>query len=328
MLAQQMISSQVIGLLGTFINKHQLSAPYCASLGAEKDKEYISYSQWWQALEELYQESGIEYLGLEIGAAIAPKFSGLLGYLGLSSLTLGDAIDQFERYQSLLFQGQRGRIERHVDKYVYHWLPEQGEIKRFSDETLISAIVAFSRQLTGYENLTPLHIGFMHQAPQDTRPYADFFQCKLSFSCGSVFIEIPLGHKLLEAKAGDPALAKILESQAQTLLKKEGKNDESFLSQVKDIILKHEQWSTINQHLVAESLSMSSRNLHRKLAKQGAKFNQLVQELRYQQAQDYLQQEKYSIAEISQKLGYAEQSAFTRAFKKWSGKAPKNFIKH
>ncbi len=327
MLAQQMISSQVLGLLETFIKKRQLSAPYCTKLISEKGQEFISYQQWWQALDELYNESKIEHLGLDIGAAAAPEFSGLLGYLGLSSLTLGDAIEQFERYQLLLFQGDQVRIERSNNKLACHWLPESGDVKRLSDETLIAGIVAFGRLLTADNKLTPLHVGFMHKAPIDLQPYRSFFGCPISFSTKTVFIEISLEHKTLQSKSSDPALGKILEQQAKFLLKQMPSDREDLVSKIKKTILNQQDWSNINQELIANALNMSSRSLHRKLTKLDIKFSQLVQQLRYQQAINYLTQDKYSIAEISHKLGYTEQSAFTRAFKKWSGKTPLGFIR-
>ena len=68
---------------------------------------------------------------------------------------------------------------------------------------------------------------------------------------------------------------------------------------------------------------MSPRTLQRKLAEAGASFQQVLDGARYALAVDYLSQDSLSLLEIALLLGYQEQSAFTHAFKEWSGSNPR-----
>ena len=73
---------------------------------------------------------------------------------------------------------------------------------------------------------------------------------------------------------------------------------------------------------VARGLGMSTRTLTRRLADEGKTFAQVLDELRTHLAQSYLRDRDLSISEIAWLLGYQEVSAFTHAFKRWTGETP------
>jgi AraC-like DNA-binding protein len=76
---------------------------------------------------------------------------------------------------------------------------------------------------------------------------------------------------------------------------------------------------------VARALHMSPRSLQRKLAAQGTTFRKLLQAVREELAQSYLADGSLTLLEISYLLGFSEQSAFSRAFKRWTGSTPQDF---
>ena len=73
---------------------------------------------------------------------------------------------------------------------------------------------------------------------------------------------------------------------------------------------------------VARSLGMSKRTLARRLSEEGSDFTEVLQQLRRYLAVRYLDDPKLHISKIAWQLGFTEVSAFTHAFKRWTGKAP------
>jgi AraC-like DNA-binding protein len=74
---------------------------------------------------------------------------------------------------------------------------------------------------------------------------------------------------------------------------------------------------------VARELGMSERSLQRHLRDLGYTFNGLADEVRAATAHLYLGQPDMALAEVAYLLGFADQSAFHRAFKRWTGVTPK-----
>ena len=70
---------------------------------------------------------------------------------------------------------------------------------------------------------------------------------------------------------------------------------------------------------------MSGRTLQRRLADRGATYQSLVDEARRQLAEKLLRDTGYSLAEVAYLTGFSEQSAFTRAFKRWAGQTPRSY---
>ncbi len=329
MLAQQKISVHVNGLLTLFMQHHNVDAPNVLKmLSASEGKNTITYQQWWGALTELRTASGIDHIGLILGSYITPEFSGILGYLGMSSSTLGDALNSFERYQSLLYGGAGANIERREDNIFCQWTPSDGIVHKESDETLIAALACFTRLLTGDKSQNPTRIGFMHAQPADVSVYESLFRCEVSFSCDSLFIETPVIQIELPSKKSNPTLGAILEQHAQVMLDELPSSEISLLDKVKREIKHAINSGDVTQEQVAKSLGLSSRTLHRKLDDTGVQFSVLLQDIRFQIAKQYLDEGMLSISAIAHRMGYSEQSAFTRAFKKWSGVTPIAYAKN
>jgi len=80
---------------------------------------------------------------------------------------------------------------------------------------------------------------------------------------------------------------------------------------------------TIEQ--VAAHLNMSLRTLQRRLKTADSTYKQLLDDLRKDFALCYLRRPDLTIGEISYLLGYADNSVFTRSFKRWTGKSPQAY---
>jgi AraC-like DNA-binding protein len=68
---------------------------------------------------------------------------------------------------------------------------------------------------------------------------------------------------------------------------------------------------------------MSRRTLARRLSDEGLNFTDILQRLRRDLAVRYLGDRKLHVSKIAWLLGFNEVSAFTHAFKRWTGKTPR-----
>jgi len=73
---------------------------------------------------------------------------------------------------------------------------------------------------------------------------------------------------------------------------------------------------------VAKQLHMSARTLQRKLAEANTTYLQLLDDTRKDLALRYLEDPRRTVTDITFSLGFSQPSAFTRAFKRWTGRSP------
>jgi len=85
--------------------------------------------------------------------------------------------------------------------------------------------------------------------------------------------------------------------------------------------------SEVSMPLAAKAFGMEASTLRRRLAQEGVKFSQILQDYRRKDAMRLLSR-GYSVKEVSKKLGYAEASSFQHAFKMWFDEPPKRFYRN
>ena len=286
----------------------------------------MPFTDWWHALDviaKLYQKP---HIGLEVGAYIQPSHCGVLGYLSLSCEYLAEALQRFERFQRLLYEGNEAFTHAEGDLVTFSWPFDYGYSTRESDEVLISSMASYVRMLVGDEALTPTKIGFVHSKPKDIAPYLDILGCDVEFDSKNTYISFPVSMLALKVEKADPALRALLDQQAHALLDVLP-NGDHFEQQFYKYVLRAMQDGKPTIDEVARYMNFSARTLHRRLEERGLVFKSMLQRTRQQLAQQYLKEGRLTLSEIALLLGYSEQSAFTRAFKQWLGETPLKFQK-
>jgi AraC-like DNA-binding protein len=76
---------------------------------------------------------------------------------------------------------------------------------------------------------------------------------------------------------------------------------------------------------VAERMNMSTRTLRRRLKDEGSSYRELLDEIRFGLAKEYLGKTNLSMEEICRLLGYSESGNFSHAFRRWSGQSPRQW---
>ena len=286
----------------------------------------MPFTDWWHGLAviaRLYQKP---HIGLEVGTYIQPSHCGVLGYLSLSCEYLAEALQRFERFQRLLYEGNEAFTHAKGSTVTFSWPFDYGYSTRESDEVLISSLASYVRMLVGDEALNPTKIGFVHVKPENVEPYWQILGCDVEFGCKNTYIDFPVAMLALKVEKADPALRVLLDQQAHALLDVLP-NGDHFEQQFYKYLLRAMQDGRPTIEEIAGYMKTSPRTLHRRLEERDLVFKQLLQKTRQQLAQQYLKEERLTLSEIALLLGYSEQSAFSRAFKQWLGITPLRFQK-
>ncbi len=165
----------------------------------------------------------------------------------------------------------------------------------------------------------PIEMQLTHAKPKDAAPYRRIVGAPVRFGAernALLFPERWLDHRL---QGADPNLRRILETAIAAL---EARRSADFPDRVRTVIRTQLLAGECSSDGVAGRLAMSRRTLHRRLAADGATYEGLVDETRFDLARQLLSSSRASMAEIAAALNYANASAFTRAFRRWASTAP------
>jgi AraC-like DNA-binding protein len=161
----------------------------------------------------------------------------------------------------------------------------------------------------------------------DTSEYERVFKCRPLFNQPCNSIVFSLADLQAPVIGYNKDLNTIFKNLLETEIKKQS-NGFSFGSEVKGMILRNFQFNFPQLEEIAKKMHITPRTLQRKLKEENTSFRMLSDSLKQELACNLLTNKKLSVAEIAYKLGYAEPSAFQRAFRQWMGQSPNAFRQH
>jgi len=278
-------------------------------------------------LEHAVTRSGDPLFGLHMGEGIRPRFMGELGYASMSSATLRDAIElmiPFTRVTSEFFEL---RFEWRDDDLWLIWdtLDNSPLSGHRVDATLAGAVV-FGRWILG-EDHDPLAVHLVHPAPDQDDEYRRVFRCPIHF--GQTLNAVVLDAAVLDRplRDADPEVHRLARSRVQRAVTQYRARD-NLLEQVRLEIQQRLIKGIPQLEPIAERLGVKPWTLRRRLRAERTDFSTLLEDERRRLACDWLRHSDRSVNQIALDLGYSEQSAFNRAFKRWFGVTPVHYREH
>ncbi|WP_420426421.1 AraC family transcriptional regulator ligand-binding domain-containing protein [Algiphilus sp.] len=265
-------------------------------------------------------------LGLRLGQHITPASFGLMGYVLLACPNLGAALQRLREFERLYYDVSPLRVRSTDAALVLEWGTENGRPGPLVDEAAISALVQMARDITGQPQLSPCRIDFVNAANCPQTVYDDVLGCATHFEQATTRVHLPLPWLAQPLRQADPQLLHILQQQAAEQLRRLPPRG-ALSARIREEMPALLQQGAAHADAVAQRLHLSPRSLHRQLAREGLRFGALRDECLHQLACDYLADWRLQLSEIAQLLGYSEQSAFTRAFRRWSGCSPHQYRK-
>jgi AraC-like DNA-binding protein len=261
-------------------------------------------------------------LGFTLALDHDPREIGLLYYVMASSQTLGDGLKRIARYSRVtneaLVVGYR-EGNRLIISLSYSGVPRHSD--RHQMEFCMFGLLRICRMLTG-QNLVPQHFSIAHHRAGGTAEMARFVGTELEFGADKDEFALHLDARELSLIHADPYLNDLLLKSCETALADRRSDTSELRTRVENAISALLPHGRVLVEDVARNLGMSERSLARKLSDEGLNFTEILQQLRRDLAVRYLDDRKLHVSKIAWLLGFNEVSAFTHAFKRWTGKTP------
>jgi len=265
-----------------------------------------------------------DHFGLHRGFDFHIKKGGLLAHLAATAETVSDAVLHYQRYASVVCDGfsLELRRDREGTELVLHVADPSWATCRHVGEFSAARIVAALRKITGV-NLRPLFVCFMHDDGSSASECRRHFNCDVRYAARADIIKLSTEVTRIAIPTTDARLGYMLAAYANELLDQaSAKGRNSLEDRVLKVIIRRLSSGELSLRTVATELGLGERTLRRRLEKAQLKFGDLVVRARVTLANEWLERTNFDLKHISFLLGYSEPAAFSRAYKRWTGRSP------
>jgi AraC-like DNA-binding protein len=262
---------------------------------------------------------------LQLGEQVTPKALDILALASMSCATLDEALGllcQFETYRLGAFSSELLREDQQLAVVL---TPLLGDLSAaaLQVEAAFAGWVTFGRWLTRADE-NPLAIEFVHAARLPEARYQKTFNCPVRFNASRNAVLLAPAHGALSLPTPNVTVSRLMRAQLEATVTDYLQGD-VWRSKVRQQLLALLPDGEPALNAVAQRLAVSADQLRRHLRSQGLGFGELLDGERKRLAYEYVEAGQHSLAQISQLLGYSEQSAFNRAFRRWHGESPTAF---
>jgi len=275
-----------------------------------------------QIYEEAAKRSGDDAIGLHVGEFSRTAFVDLVDFAMISRPTLAKAYEDLKPLISKLYpEGEIALTAADgVAVFSYRIDPAEADLNRHRCEALMASVLTLARHAIGREEPVT-SVAFQHARPRDVSEHERIFQGPVQFS--SPVNEMQFSARWLDAPlaTADPNLCAVLDRHLSDLFDRIP-SSQSFSHSVRRHLLRSLRSGPINLSRFAKGLAVSERTLQRRLEQEGTSLQKLIEESRHELSLTLLRRSHLSLAEISQRLGYATLASFSRAFRRWRGVSP------
>lgn len=331
------VSAKLVqGILIATENMGLSSADLLAAIGlspiaiAHPD-DRITHRQWAALWQAIAQQTNDPSAGAQLAALTQFESFSVTGYAMSHSATLEAALTRLTRYSRLLYEGMEFSlvIEGAIAQLTYQTVSPALVLPAISVGWTLANIMLWAERNLGAA--WPLiKINLQQPAPADQTAYTRIFNAPLHFNTETnalLFDASWLNAPLLRPDSG---LCEVLDRYADSLLASLPRSDE-FMQRLHHLLAELLTEALPKREPTLEVLSQrlgySPRTLQRKLQMAGTSFQTVLDTLRQQLAYQYLQNPQITNSEIAWLLGFSEDSAFNRAFRRWQGMSPGSYRK-
>lgn len=284
--------------------------------------EYVHVDAYYDLLERATAEDDFG-LPFRYAEALHIDDFGALGLALKTANTLRDALQRLVRYILVLSDTLEYELHDEVGGGLFVMSrPGHSRGAHLANECALAAVTALMRRITD-ANVIPVAVSFRHPPPESITDHQAFFGCPIRFEDRVDGLHLNTETLRTRTRLADEGLSAFILATLDEL--KDEKAERTLEARVRDAVTDSLPDGRPRKSQIARRLGLSERTLHRRLAEQGHTFQSIAAQAQRQAAESLLARGNSSLAEVAFLTGFSDQSAFTRAFKGWTGQTPLAF---
>jgi AraC-like DNA-binding protein len=260
--------------------------------------------------------------GLIAGARYHLSTHGMWGFAMISSPTIRRALDFSLRYFDLSYSFNRFSVvfETGQARLIYDDSDNPEDLRAVLVERDMAAAVTFGRDVFG--RMIPIKsLQLRGRRPAHVHAYEPLFGVQPTFNAQGNSLCIDAAWLDVPHPLADEMGLRVCEEQCRALIERRGVRSGVAGRVRARILAKPGEFPRLTT--VAAELGMSTRTLRNQLDRETTSYRELLEEIRETLAEQLLSSTRMSLNEIAERLGYADASSFTAAFKRWKGISPR-----
>ncbi|MEM7342507.1 MAG: AraC family transcriptional regulator [Actinomycetota bacterium] len=298
-----------------------------ARIGLEEHpgaESLVDAAAFYSVVETIIAD-GDDDLAYRYGAAVEIDRLGVLGMAIKTAADVRSALARGERYVALL--GDAVTYELRIDgdrgaMFIIGGRPASRPGIAVANEGAIAAVLSMCRQAVGADTpLVPTSVTFAHRAPPSLDAPEAFFGCPVVYGAEHDALHLSADILATPTRLGDAAISEYLVGRLDDELRA-ALAERGIEARVRHVIANDLADGVPPMRIVANRLGMSERTLHRRLGEGDTRYQDLVVDVRQTVATALLTTTDHTLVDIAFLTGFSEQSAFQRAFKRWTGRTP------
>jgi len=280
----------------------------------------ITYRARGRLMTHCVARTGCQHFGLLVGERMNLQSLGLVGLLVRNAPDVGTALRSLVNFLHLHAHGAVMGLTVDPGLAMLTYDAYQPTVEG-ADQTGDAAVLMMLNvmHMLCSPDFQPIEVRFAHRKPDDVRAFRRFFHVPLRFDAEQYAIVFTRDWLDERVPGTDAELERLLQKQIDAL---EAKHGDEFPEMVRSVLRSALLTRQASADQVAALFSMHVRTLSRRLEAFGTSFRELVDEGRFEISRQMLEDTSLAIAQIAESLGYTRASAFTHAFRRWSGTTP------
>lgn len=248
---------------------------------------------------------------------------GRLGFLVQNEASVGAAMDtligRMHRANRVLIPIQ----VKDGDAVTLNLLPYNGPVAGVAlmHDLVVAMAFRILRELCG-SAWQPLEVQISHTPPADMAPYSNLFRCPVRFNAEVSSITFPDRWLAQPIAGANPTLRLILAGDLGLDTKADADVTADDVRRIMRVMIPNGE---VSADTIARQLGLHPRTMHRRLAGAGHTFRSLVADVRLELASHVIRNTDTPLSQVATMVGYADATAFSRAFRRWTGRTPKEW---